>query len=112
MARYRFEHDSPRKVLKRPPGPLGVLSRNCDSSPDADAKQAGVEQKVRRTGILMEMTCARLDSALAALIPRDCIHFGRKLVAIERNESTATLVFANGSRVDALLVVGADGIHS
>ncbi len=60
----------------------------------------------------MEMTCARLDSALAALIPRDCIHFGRKLVAIERNESTATLVFANGSRVDALLVVGADGIHS
>ncbi len=60
----------------------------------------------------MEMTCARLDSALAALIPRDCIHFGRKLVAIERNESTATLVFANGSRVDAVLVVGADGIHS
>ena len=56
----------------------------------------------------MEMTCARLDSALAALIPRDYIHLGRKLVAIDRNESTATLVF----RVDAVLVVGADGIHS
>src|SRR5260370_6177856 len=110
MARYRCEHDSPRKVLKRPAavGPLGVLSRNCDSSPDADAKQAGVEQKVCCTGILMEMTCARLDSALAALIPRDYIHLGRKLVAIDRNESTVTLVF----RVDAVLVVGADGIHS
>jgi len=55
---------------------------------------------------------ARLHSALAALIPSHCIHFSRKLVAIEQNESTATLVFANSSRVDALLVVGADGIHS
>src|SRR5260370_20781569 len=55
---------------------------------------------------------ARLHSALAALIPRHSIHFGRKLVAIEQNESSTTLVFADGSRVEALLVVGADGIHS
>jgi 6-hydroxynicotinate 3-monooxygenase len=55
---------------------------------------------------------ARLHSALATLIPRHCIHFSRKLVGIEQNGSTATLVFANGSRVKALLVVGADGIHS
>jgi salicylate hydroxylase/6-hydroxynicotinate 3-monooxygenase len=55
---------------------------------------------------------ARLHSVLAALIPPHCIHFGRKLVAIEQNEATATLVFADGSRVEAPLVVGADGIHS
>jgi 6-hydroxynicotinate 3-monooxygenase len=55
---------------------------------------------------------ARLHSALAALIPRHRIHFGRKLVAIEQNSSTATLMFANGSRIEALLVVGADGVHS
>src|SRR5262249_15942931 len=55
---------------------------------------------------------ARLHSTPAALIPCHFIHFGRKLVAIEQNESTATLVFADGSRVEALLVAGADGIHS
>jgi len=55
---------------------------------------------------------ARLHSELAALIPSCHFHFGRKLVAIEQNESVATLVFADGSRVEALLVVGADGIHS
>jgi 6-hydroxynicotinate 3-monooxygenase len=55
---------------------------------------------------------ARLHSVLAALIPPHRIHFRRKLVAIEQNEATATLVFANGSRVGAQLVVGADGIHS
>ena len=55
---------------------------------------------------------ARLHSALAALVPPHCVHFGRKLVAIEHNESSATLMFANGCRVEALLVVGADGIHS
>jgi salicylate hydroxylase/6-hydroxynicotinate 3-monooxygenase len=55
---------------------------------------------------------ARLHSALAALVPHDCIHLGKKLTTIERRESSATLSFANNSRVEAALVVGADGIHS
>ena len=45
-------------------------------------------------------------------MPRDCIHFGKKLVAIERHESSATLAFADDSRVETALVIGADGIHS
>jgi salicylate hydroxylase/6-hydroxynicotinate 3-monooxygenase len=55
---------------------------------------------------------ARLHSALAALVPCDCIHFGKRLVAIEQHESSATLAFADGSRIEAVLVIGADGIHS
>ncbi len=55
---------------------------------------------------------ARLHSALASLVPRERIHFGKKLVAIEQHESSATLAFADGSRIEALLVIGADGIHS
>ncbi|MGH6674494.1 MAG: FAD-dependent monooxygenase [Xanthobacteraceae bacterium] len=55
---------------------------------------------------------ARLHSALAALVPCDCIHFGKKLMSIKQHESGATLVFADGSRVEAALVIGADGIHS
>ena len=56
---------------------------------------------------------ARLHAALAALTPPQCMHFGKKLVAIERNGScAATLAFADGSRVEAAVVIGADGIHS
>jgi 6-hydroxynicotinate 3-monooxygenase len=56
---------------------------------------------------------ARLHSALAALTPQQCIHFGKKLVAIERNgSSAAVLAFADGTQVEAALVIGADGIHS
>jgi len=55
---------------------------------------------------------ARLHSALAALVPHDYIYFGKKLVAIERHEYSATLAFADDSRVEAALVIGADGIHS
>jgi salicylate hydroxylase/6-hydroxynicotinate 3-monooxygenase len=55
---------------------------------------------------------ARLHSALAALVPHDCIHFGKRLVAIEQHESNTTLAFADHSRAEAVLVIGADGIHS
>ena len=56
---------------------------------------------------------ARLHAALAALTPPDRIHFGKKLAAIEQKTgSGATLAFADGSMVEAELVIGADGIHS
>lgn len=55
---------------------------------------------------------ARLHAALAALTPSACIHFGKKLVAIEQHGSHATLAFADGTGVEAQLVIGADGIHS
>jgi salicylate hydroxylase/6-hydroxynicotinate 3-monooxygenase len=54
----------------------------------------------------------RLHSALGTLVPRDCIHFDKRLVAIEQRESSAMLSFADGSRVEAVLVIGADGVHS
>ena len=55
---------------------------------------------------------AELHGALAALVPRDCIHLCKKLTAIEQNEDGATLTFADSSRVGASLVIGADGVHS
>ena len=54
----------------------------------------------------------RLHSALATLVPGDCVHFGKRLVAIEQRESSAMLSFADGSRVEPALVIGADGVHS
>jgi 2-polyprenyl-6-methoxyphenol hydroxylase-like FAD-dependent oxidoreductase len=48
---------------------------------------------------------ARLHSALAALTPPHYIHFGKRLIAIEHGASGATLVFADGIRDDAAVVI-------
>jgi salicylate hydroxylase/6-hydroxynicotinate 3-monooxygenase len=92
--------------------PAAFRSREWDTGNITNVLTMGkaLEQRYGAPDLMIHR--ARLHAALAALIPRHRIHFGRKLVAINHNESTATLVFADRSRVEAPLVVGADGIHS
>jgi 6-hydroxynicotinate 3-monooxygenase len=92
--------------------PAAFHSREWDTAEITNVLIMGeaIEQRYGAPDLMIHR--ARLHSVLAALIPPHRIHFRRKLVAIEQNEATATLVFANGSRVEAPLVVGADGIHS
>ncbi|RFB88965.1 6-hydroxynicotinate 3-monooxygenase [Rhizobium leguminosarum bv. trifolii] len=45
-------------------------------------------------------------------LPRDRVHFGHRLTAIEERETDVLLTFENGRQVAAGLVVGADGINS
>jgi 6-hydroxynicotinate 3-monooxygenase len=92
--------------------PAAFHSREWDTAKITNVLIMGeaLEQRYGAPDLMIHR--ARLHSVLAALIPPHRIHFRRKLVAIEQNEATATLVFANGSRVEAPLVVGADGIHS
>jgi len=92
--------------------PAAFHSRQWDTGKITNVQIMGeaLEQRYGAPDLMIHR--ARLHAALAALIPRDRIHFGRKLVAIERSESSTTLVFANGSRVTAVPVIGADGIHS
>jgi 6-hydroxynicotinate 3-monooxygenase len=92
--------------------PAAFHSREWDTGKITNVLTMGktLEQRYGAPDLMIHR--ARLHAALAALIPRDRVHFGRKLVAIEQNESNATLVFADGSRIETLLVIGADGIHS
>jgi salicylate hydroxylase/6-hydroxynicotinate 3-monooxygenase len=55
---------------------------------------------------------ADLHEALASLVPAECIHLGKKLVGLEQGERQVTLAFADGTRVQADAVIGADGVHS
>ena len=55
---------------------------------------------------------AELHDALRAVLPRDIIHLGRKLVGIEQSGERVTLTFENGMHAQADAVVGADGVHS
>jgi salicylate hydroxylase len=55
---------------------------------------------------------ADLIEVLAAALPPDRLHVGRRCVAVAEEGNRAELRFADGSTVEADLAVGADGIHS
>ena len=49
---------------------------------------------------------------LAAHLPPGTARYGRECVAVEGDETGATVRFANGHTDSADVVIGADGIHS
>ncbi|MEQ1949409.1 MAG: FAD-dependent monooxygenase [Bryobacteraceae bacterium] len=53
-----------------------------------------------------------LHDALLSVLPREIIHTGKKLQGIDQNGNGVTLSFADGSKVHADAVIGADGVHS
>ena len=53
-----------------------------------------------------------LHAALAAIVPADSVHRGRKLVRLAAEGAKVALGFADGSEVTADTVIGADGVHS
>jgi 2-polyprenyl-6-methoxyphenol hydroxylase-like FAD-dependent oxidoreductase len=53
-----------------------------------------------------------LHDALLSTIPADIVHTGRKLVGLDQAAGRVALSFADGSRVSADAVIGADGVHS
>ncbi len=55
---------------------------------------------------------ADLLDALASRLDRGAIHLGHRLTGLEERSDRTVLVFANGARVEAEVVIGADGVRS
>src|SRR5215470_785776 len=53
-----------------------------------------------------------LHAALASIVPSEIVHLNKRLVGLEQTYSSVTLIFADGERVEAHAVIGADGVHS
>jgi len=53
-----------------------------------------------------------LHAALAAVVPPDVVHLGKKLVGVDQSAGTVTLAFEDGTRAHADALIGADGVHS
>jgi 6-hydroxynicotinate 3-monooxygenase len=93
--------------------PAAFHSREWDTANVTNVLVMGKSLEERYGAPDLMIHRARLHSALAALTPCDCIHFSKKLIGVEHNGSGVTaLAFADGSRVEAAVVIGADGIHS
>jgi salicylate hydroxylase len=55
---------------------------------------------------------ADLVAMLAARLPTGAVHAGHRCTGFRQDDDVACLTFANGTTVEAELVVAADGIHS
>ena len=55
---------------------------------------------------------ADIHNALIAKLSPSCVHLGHRLASIENGSDHAEAIFANGRRVQARLIVGADGLRS
>jgi salicylate hydroxylase len=55
---------------------------------------------------------ADLLGMFVSRLPAERIHTGHKCIGFEQGADEATVTFANGARVNADAVIGADGIHS
>jgi salicylate hydroxylase/6-hydroxynicotinate 3-monooxygenase len=53
-----------------------------------------------------------LHGALAAVLPSGIVHLDRKLAGLDQAGNQVTLTFTDGARVQADVVIGADGVHS
>ena len=77
-----------------------------------------------RTGILLSSTAFGADAAqmgvhradlvavLAAALPTEVIHIGRRCTRFDQHDGSASVRFDTGEEVEADAVIAADGIHS
>lgn len=84
-------------------GITGEETSRLPMSKAAEEKYGAPQLTIHRADLLM---------ALQDQIPADKIHLGKRAASVIDGDDKATMVFADGSRRDFDLVVGADGIHS
>jgi len=89
-----------------------ALSRVWDTGVITSQLKLGDEVEARFGAPYFFLHRADLHAAIASAVPRDALQLGRRLTGLEQEANGVTLAFADGSRVHADAVIGADGVHS
>ena len=89
-----------------------ALSREWNSGEVTSELKLGREIEEQYGAPYLFLHRADLHTAIAGMVPPQIVHLGRKIVGIESGASGVTLVFADGDRVHADALIGADGVHS
>jgi salicylate hydroxylase len=85
-----------------------------DGLSGAETSRLGMGGQAEQRYGAPQVTIHRTDllAALAAEIPADAVHFGRRLAGLAQDDDGVTLSFEDGTQARHDVVVGADGIHS
>jgi salicylate hydroxylase/6-hydroxynicotinate 3-monooxygenase len=89
-----------------------ALSREWDTGAVTSELKLGREVEVKFGAPYLFLHRADLHAAIESVVPPGVVHFGTKLVALDQSAAKAALAFADGTRVEADAVIGADGVHS
>ena len=92
--------------------PASSLNRDATSGRVTNDHPLGRELEQHYGAPYLTLHRGDLHDALASIVPGDCVHLGKKLVAINARGARIELSFADGSEVEADAVIGADGVHS
>jgi salicylate hydroxylase/6-hydroxynicotinate 3-monooxygenase len=92
--------------------PSSSLNRDAFSGKVTNDHPLGREVEERYGAPYLTLHRGDLHAALAAVVPPDCVHLGKKLVAIRSPGPRVELTFADDTEVEADAVIGADGVHS
>ena len=92
--------------------PDAALNRQWDTGEMTWERRLGDEVERKYGAPYFYMHRGDLHAALADLVPAAIVHRNRKLTGLHETKNGVALAFADGSRTNADLVVGADGVHS
>ena len=92
--------------------PRGWMHRVWDSGEYMSELTFTAEDEKRYGAPYLLLHRGDLHAALHSAVPTELIAFDKKLVGLERSGGGVALAFADGSRVAADAVIGADGVHS
>jgi salicylate hydroxylase/6-hydroxynicotinate 3-monooxygenase len=89
-----------------------ALSREWDSGKVTSELGLGEEVEKKFGAPYLFLHRAELHAAIESAVPADIVHFDMKLVGLDQNAQAVALTFADGARIRADAVIGADGVHS
>lgn len=92
--------------------PDAALNRQWDTGKITWERRLGDEVERKYGAPYFYMHRGDLHAALADLVPDGIVCRNRKLTGLRETNKGVALAFADGSRAEADLVVGADGVHS
>ncbi|MCC6780871.1 MAG: FAD-dependent monooxygenase [Hyphomicrobiales bacterium] len=92
--------------------PTSSLNRDGHSGAITNDHPLGRVVEARYGAPYLTLHRGDLHEALAALVPSDRVHLGKRLVGIASRGERIALSFADGSAVEAAAVIGSDGVHS
>jgi salicylate hydroxylase/6-hydroxynicotinate 3-monooxygenase len=91
--------------------PAGV-SREWDTGAITNELTMGEAIETRFGAPYLFLHRADLHAAIEAAVPAGLVALNRKLAGLEQNAHGATLIFTDGTREKADVVIAADGVHS
>src|SRR5688572_2010543 len=89
-----------------------AVSREWDSGEVTGKLGLGSEVESRFGAPYLFLHRGDLHAALASVVPSGVVRLGMKITGLEQDAREVTLSFADGTRMRADALIGADGVHS